>query len=530
MNLLSDLRLACRTLFRNRALTAAVMGILALGIGGTTVMFSVVYGVLLKSLALHKPEQLVMFTGSVTPRPGERDRLAYWGQHPGFESVLEIGGIGGVNLGMPRATQYASATEVSANFFTTLGEAPQLGRGFSPREERSGENNVVVLSDALWRRSFAGDREIIGETIRVNGEAYTVVGVARPGFAFPDGTLLWIPRNVDSLDQRVGRPEETKAVGEMYGARLIGRLRDGVTLKQAQADTRAMSDEMTRLQKHAGLGYGSPTRLAPLHKQVTRWFEPALFALLGASAFVLLIAVANAANLLLARAAACHKEVAVRRCLGAGWWQVARPRMMECLLLAAGGCVLGVLITYWCVRLIHQIGPSNLLRLREVEIDLAVLAFAVGLSFVVGALIGLAPSMQATTPNLMLALKQEGPRPSGGLARRVRQALVVGEMGLACVLLIGAIILIQSFFNLIAIDSGFATERVMTFSLSLPAATYDRQSVAPGKAGDAEASGDWRDMASRQKPLAAEEEPKVSFQRRLLEACEHCPAWRPWVP
>ncbi|MGH9794218.1 MAG: ABC transporter permease [Candidatus Acidiferrales bacterium] len=522
MNLLHDLRLAFRTLSRNRALTAAVIGILALGIGGTTTMFSVVYGVLLKPLPLHQPEQLVMFIGSVTARPGERDPMVFWQQHPSLQSVTQIAGVGGVNLGTPGATQYASAAEVSASFFTTLQEAPQLGRGFLPHEERSGNNNVVVLSDALWLRSFAGDREIVGRFIRVNGEAYTVVGVARPGFAFPGGTQLWIPGNVDGGSRRVGQPEDTKAVGEMYGG-CIGRLREGVTLEQAQADTRAMSDEMHRLQQPAGVASGSPTTLAALHERVTRWFEPALFALLGAAAFVLLIAVANAANLLLARAAARHKEVAVRRCLGAGWWQVARPRMMECLLLAAGGCLFGVLLTYWCVRLIHQIGPSNLLRLREVEIDPAVLAFAIVISFVVGAVMGLAPSMQATTPNLILALKQEGPGATGGLARRVRQALVAGEMALACVLLIGAIILIQSFFNLIAIDSGFDTERVMTFSLSLPAATYDRQSVAPGKAGDAEASGDWRDMAARQKPLAAEDEPKVFFQRRLLEALRALP-------
>ncbi len=523
MNLLSDFRLAFRTLLRNRALTAAVIGILALGIGGATTMFSVVYGVLLKPLALHKPEQLAWFIGSLTARPGERDRLLFWQENPLLEAVAEVRGIGGVNLGARDATVYAPAAEVSSNFFSMLREVPQLGRGFLPHEERAGENNVVVLSHGLWMRAFGGEGGIVGAKVRINGEPFTVAGVTTPGFSFPGGVSLWIPRDANSFSQRVGQLEDAKAVSETYGFGLIGRLREGATLAEAKAHMSVLSAEMSHLQKTANLGHGSPTGLKPLHDVAAGRQGPALFALLGAAAFVLLIAVANAANLLLARAAARQKEIAVRRCLGAGWWQVARPRMMECLLLAAGGCTLGVLLTYWCVRLIHQIGPSNLLRLPEVEVDPTVLGFAVGLSFVVGVLMGLAPSMQATTPNLMLALKQEGPGATGGLARRVRQALVVSEMGLACVLLIGAIILIQSFFNLIAMDSGFDTERVMTFSLSLPAATYDRQSVAPGKAGDAEASGDWRDMASRQKPLAAEDEPKVSFQRRLLEALRALP-------
>lgn len=523
MNLLHDLRLAFRTLARNRALSAAVIGILALGIGGTTTMFSVVYGVLLKPLPLHKPEQLVMFIGSVTARPGERDRLLFWKGNLSLEAVAEISGIGGVNLGARDATVYAPAAEVSSNFFSMLREVPQLGRSFLPHEERAGENNLVVLSHGLWMRAFGGEPGIVGATARINGEPYTVVGVTKPGFSFPHGVELWIPRDASSLNQRVGRPEDAKALNETYGARLIGRLQEGATLEEAKAYMRVLSAEMTRQQKAANLGHGSPAGLKPLQDVTAGRQGPALFALLGAAAFVLLIAMANAANLLLARAAAGHKEVAVRRCLGAGWWQITRPRMMECLLLAAGGCLLGVLLTNWCVRLIHHIGPSNLLRLREVEIDPAVLAFALTLSFVVGALMGLAPSMQATTPNLMLALKQEGPRPAGGITRRVRQALVVSEMGLACVLLIGAIILIQSFFNLIAMDSGFDTERVMAFSLSLPAATYDRGSLAPSKAGAAETSEDWRDMATRQKELTAEDEARVSFQRRLLEALRALP-------
>lgn len=520
-SILQDFRFAIRSFARSPGLTVALVSILALGIGGTTAMFSVVYGVLLKPLPLHEPEELVLFSGSVTARPGERDRIAYWSQARSLDSVAEIGDVGGVNLGAPGSTLYVPAVEVSANFFSVLDESPQLGRGFLPSEERPGENNVVVLAHGLWQRAFGGDPRIIGQDLRINGETFRAVGVLKPGFAFPDGIELWIPRATEAAVSRVGKPEHGKAVGETYGQRLIGRLKEGVTLEKAQSEIRALAVAMDGLQKDAGMGTGALARLIPLDRWAGDRFRAAVMSLFAGAGFVLLIAAANAANLLLARAATRQKEVAVRMCLGANRWRIVWQRLTEGVWLATGGCMVGVLISYLLVHFVRSAGPSHLLGLQQVEVNSAMLTFAAALSAVTGILVSLAPAAQAAAPDLTTALKQGGLRAAGSLVRRVQQALVVSEVALACALLIGALVMIRSFQQLSALDSGFDPAQVLAFSVSLPAATHSGSAHQPEEAAGA---SDWRDVPdlTKQRGDAAAVQ-RSEFQRRLLEEIKSLP-------
>lgn len=517
---LMDLCRTFRSLSRARGLSLAVIGILGLGIGGTTAIFSVLYAELLKPLPLHRPEQLVMFAGSVTAPPGEHDRVAFWSRARSLQSVAEMGRVGGVNLGLPGETVYVPAAEVSAGFFATLQEAPYLGRTFLPYEEHPGSNNVVVLSYGLWQRAFGGDGSAVGRSLRINGAPVVIVGVLKRGFVFPYGAEMWIPRDPKAGAPRVGEPESSKTVNELFAERLIARLADSVTFEQAQAEIGTMWEEMHGLQEKAGLGSGAETRLVPLARWGTDTSRRALLGLLLAAGFVLLIAAANATNLLLARAATRRKEVAVRLCLGASRWKIMQQGLGESLLLSAAGCIAGLAVALVCTDLIRRIGPEGLLRLQEVRVNQVVLLFATGLAAVTGLLVGLAPAAQAGTADLTTALKTQGTCSAGGFARRARAALVVAEISLACALLVVAGIMVQSFLRLMAADSGFDVRRVVAFSLTLPSATYEQPPKARGGVRSPAASEDWRDA----RPTRNNEPGRAAtFQRELLDALRAFP-------
>jgi hypothetical protein len=251
--MLQDLRFALRSLRRTPLFSAALIGILALGIGGTTAMFSVVYGVLLKPLPVHKPEQLVMFVGSVTSPPGESDPRKFWSRAPSLQAVAVVAGRGGADLGLATPL-YVPTQVVSANFFEVLRERPFQGRTFAPDEEMPGKNRVVILSYGVWQEVFAGDPRVLGKEIRLNGHPHTVIGVLRAGFTFPDETQMWIPLAGGGGEPVLGqldRSQQRYLAGGMFG-----RLRDDSTFEQARAEVQVLAAEMEQLHRGAGFGCG----------------------------------------------------------------------------------------------------------------------------------------------------------------------------------------------------------------------------------------------------------------------------------
>jgi putative ABC transport system permease protein len=464
-------------LAKNRGFTAVAVLTLALGIGGTTAMFSLINGVLLRPLPFPHPEQLMAVMGLTYP--SEIDPLAWWGHNQAFDQLANCDS-GGVNLSGAGRAERISAAVVSATFFPVLQVQPMLGRGFLADEERPGRNRVAILSYQLWAGEFGGDRGLLGRSIRLNGIPHTIVGVTPAGFSFPGQTSIWVPRVPDVFGG--GSLDLGENVGLIPGESWdFGRLRPRVTPQEASALLTTLAH---RLQEK----YGSENRIVankfirvlPLQERMVRDSRRALLVLFGAVLFVLLIVCANVASMLLARAVVRQKEVAVRLCVGANKFRIMRQLLTESLLLTTLGGALGVLISLWGVEGIRAISPSDLPRLASVHVDPVVLGFALIVSVMTAIVVGLAPAFQTLKPDLTQALKEEGLRSIGGLGDRMRATLVVGEVALALVLLTGAGVLIRSFARLAGIKPGFDPQNVLTMELALPAARYWGQGNAKG--------------------------------------------------
>jgi predicted permease len=475
--LIQDLRYAIRTLAKSPGFTVVAVVTLALGIGANSAIFSVINAVLLQPLPYRQPDRLVEVNhfypslnnlyASVSV-PGFRD---YSARTDLFEkSAVERRGA--MNITGAGEPERVNVTRVSGKFFPTFGVTAALGRVLRPDEARAGHDHEVVLTYGFWKRKFGGDPAAVGQTIRLDDEDYTVVGVMPRRFRdfFSARTDLWMPV-VFTPDQFA----DSRRTNEFLA--FTGRLAPGVSVEKAQAEMHTMARQLRRSYPNS---YASDWDLLvrPLTQLATGEIRPALLLLLGAVGFVLLIACANVASLQLARSAARAREIAVRVALGASPRRLMRQLMTESVLLAFAGGLVGLLLAWWGLPALLALNPNSLPRGATVHLDLRVLGFTLLVSIAAGLLFGLIPALQLRRSDVHESLK-EGGRGAVGERHSLawRRGLVVATMAVALTLLAGAGLLIRSFSRLVAVDPGFRPDHLLTFAVSLPTAKYPNDTV-----------------------------------------------------
>jgi putative ABC transport system permease protein len=463
-----DVRYGARMLAKSPGFAVVTILALALGIGANSAIFSVVNGVLLRPLPYKTASRLV-FMGEWSQQVPNMsvsypNFLDWRAQNHSFDQLAAFRSNGYVLTGAGEPERL-TAREVSQDFFPALGVAPAMGRNFTPDEDRAGGNKTVVLSHGLWQRRFGGDPSVVGKTLTLNNEGYTVVGILPQTFEWQANVDVYAPigLNADRMQDRDSHP----------GIYLVGTLKDGVTLAQAREDMKAITDRLA--QQYPKTNSGNGFTLDTLQNTATQSIRSSLLVLMAAVIFVLLIACANVANLLLARAASRGREIAIRTALGAGRWRIVRQLLTESLLLSLAGGALGLLLASWGVEaLLASVSDSvpNLL-IENVRLDTRVLVFTLGASVLTGLLFGLAPAIQISKSNLNESLKEGGRSGSeGGARQRVRAFLVVAEVALSLLLLVGAGLLVKSFMNLRHTELGFEPEHVLTMRVALPETRY----------------------------------------------------------
>ncbi|MGA2736565.1 MAG: ABC transporter permease [Bryobacteraceae bacterium] len=474
---IQDLRYGLRLLARSPGFTAIALLTLTLGIGATAAIFSVVDAVLLRALPYRDPQRLVtVFEDDSevgfprnTPAPGNYadwkaqtqifDDVAAAAEY-GRYHVFNLTGDTGGDAGEPEKLQSASVTQ---NLFSVLGAKPALGRVFRPEEDRPGRPHVVLIGYGLWRRRFAGDPGIVGRAIVLNGEKYTVVGVMPAGFAHPSTSAdIWTPMALT--------PDQLADRGNHY-LEVVARLRPGVTLAQANAGLQVLCKRLARAYPDTNAGIRR-FFAEPLQDTYTQGARTGLIVLMAAVSFILLIACANIANLLLARATGRQREIAVRTALGAARSRIVRQILTESALLAAGGGLLGILLADWCFNFLKNLIPVDLSRSVSLSLDPGVLAFAVAISLASSFLFGMAPALQVSRIELNGVLKEGGRGSSGPRRGILRNLLVVGEVALSLMLLVASGLLLQSFAKLRGIDPGFRADHVLTVRVDAPVTNY----------------------------------------------------------
>jgi putative ABC transport system permease protein len=470
--LLEDLRYGFRMLRKNPGFTAVAVGTLALGIGANTAIFSVVNAVLLRPLPFHDPRGLVAVN---TTEPGRRDDIGVsypafldWrSQNHVFEGLSAFRVDDFTLTGRAEPIQVTGAV-VSANTLSLLGVAPMLGRDFSPEEDQPRAMGLpIILSHSFWQDRFGSDPNVLGQSLSLSGQLFTVAGVMPPGFQFPVRATpidFWTTIALDAGPMN-GSPPITAQRGAAY-LDVIARLKNQVTLKQAQS-------EMSKIQEGLNHQYADNRAkgiaIVQEINQVVGETRQGLLLLFGAVGLVLLIACANLSNLLLARGAARTREITVRKALGATRWVVVRQLLAESMLLAAVGAAAGVFVAFWAVKWLPALAPGELPRVSDSGLDLHVLAFAAVVAVITSLLFGLIPALDASGAELATSLNEGGR--SGTETRqlsRLKDTFVVIETALAVVLLAGAGLLLRSLLNLGKVDPGFAKDRVITFGLDLP--------------------------------------------------------------
>jgi putative ABC transport system permease protein len=453
-----DVRFGSRTLLKNPGFTAVAVLTLALGVGANTAIFSVVNAVLLKSLPYPAGERLLTARGNMS-LPDLDDALA---QARGFEAAggMTRQGLDYTGDGEPVLVEAAFVTH---ELFDVLGAKPLAGRTLTSGDNVKGGERVAVLSYGFWQRQLGG-ADIKGLTVPLTGQTYAVVGVLPASFTPPSGAPdVWIPL-------RVGNPTAADVRG-VHFLRTFFRLRPGVSPEQAQAEMDIAAQRLA--EAHPDENKGRVIRLMPLQEYMVGDVRPVLLILFGAVGFVLLIACANFANLLLARSAARRQEVALRSALGAGRGRLVRQLLTESVLLALAGGAAGLVLALWGVAVLRSVGPASLPRLGEVVVDWRVLAFTLGVSLLTGVVFGLAPAWQALRVNLNDALKEGGRgEPGGPAGGRMSGVLVAVELALALVLLIGAGLLVKGFWLLRGVEPGFDPRHLLTMRVELPEARY----------------------------------------------------------
>jgi len=476
-SVIKDLKFAIRSSLKRPGFTVIALVALALGIGANTAIFSLVNAVVLRPLPFPESDRLVWVFGNVrngTSRASVAplDFVDYRNQNKTFEQFAASGSITlPATLTGSGEPERLRASSVTGNYFQTFGVAPVLGRGFSLENEKTGNDQVTVLSYALWQRRFAGDPAIVNKTIVLNGKVCEVIGVMGESVSFPQTADLWMPMNFD-VD-----PEMKQRYAHFL--RPIGRLKPGVSLAQAQADTDLIAAQIEQQFPDSNTGWN--LRLVSLREQLVGGSRTTVFILFGAVAFVLLIACANVANLLLVRAAARQREIALRTALGASRLRIMRQMLTESLLLAICGGALGALLAMWGVNVLVKLSEGSIPPTVQVKIDATVLGFTLLVSVVTGVLFGIAPAFRTAKVNLIDSLK-EGSRGEGqsALRSRTRSALVIFESAVAVVLLIGAGLLIRSLVALQNVNPGFDANNVLTMRIDLPRQKYN----SPEKTGN----------------------------------------------
>ena len=474
-SLLKDLRYGWRLAFKKPAFTLTAVFALALGIGANTAIFSVINAVLLRPLQFAEPDRLVWMWGAVRDRFSQTsvsplDFLDYREQNKSFEQIAAAITIPvSFNLTKSGEPLRLRGAVVTTNYFDTLGIKPALGRTFVSEEEQSGRSRVAILSYRLWEERFGADPSVINKTITLDGETYTVVGVMPAKFRFPQTAEIWTPMNFSAYPEMKSRAA--------HFLNLLGKLKPGVTLTQAQSEMNAISSRLEEQYPNTNTKWY--VRLVPLQERIVGDIRPTLMVLLGAVGFVLLIACANVANLLLVNAASRQKEIAIRTALGASRWRIVRQMLAESLILALFGGALGMLLAIWGVDLLPALSAGDLPRANEINIDQKVLGFTLGISLLTGLFFGLAPAWQSSRSNLNESLKEGGRNSSEGIKRhRMRSLLVIIECALAVVLLIGAGLLIKSFIKLQSVDPGFDEKSVLSLRIDLSRAKYQQEEQA----------------------------------------------------
>ena len=471
MSLLNDLRYNARTLRKQPGFVVLIVLILALGIGANTTIFSVVNAVLIRPLPYEAPERIVMLwetnQSKALPRSivSPANFLDWRTQNHVFDSLAAFRFWYYTVTGHGDPERYQGA-RVSTSFFPLLGVRPMLGRNFLPEEEEVGRDHVVILSHGLWQRRFGSDQNVVGQTLTIDGEPFTVVGVLPASFRFTrvlNAELeLWMP--LAFAPQQLTRADHSITV--------YARLKQGVSLPQAQAEMDSIARRLEQEYPDTNTGWG--VRVNNLHEQATQPIRPTLLILLVVVGFVLLIACANVANLLLTRAAARQKEVVIRMTLGSSQWRLIRQLLAESLLLALLGAAAGLLLAHWGLDVLNAILPENKVpRLEKFSLDPLVLTFTLAMTILVGVIVGLIPGLRASRLNLSESLKEGGRGMSETRGRRrLRNVFVVLEVALTIPLLIGAGLMLRSSLQLQNVERGINLKNVLTMQTSLPKSKY----------------------------------------------------------
>jgi predicted permease len=470
---LQDLKYGARLLRRAPGFAFIAVLTIALGIGANSAIFSVINAVVLKPLAYPAPGQLMFITSQFPTLGFEK----FWVSPPEYfeyrEQTRTFADIaayrtGAVNLSEGDQPERVNAMFATANTFKVLGVSPIRGRAFTAEEDRPNVDPVAVLSHELWTRKLGADPAVVGRRIEINGRKTTVVGIAAPGFDLHEARAqVWMPMGLDPSNR------QNRGSHFLY---LVGRLKPSVTEARAESELGTMLKTQWRALIPSGHVPNDSThrfQIVPLQEEVVGNVRVALWVLQGAVVLVLLIACANVANLLLARAEVRHKEFATRTALGAGRGRILRQFMAEGILLAVLGAALGLVVARWGLRTLLAANPGSIPRAAEIGLDPTVLAFTVGIAVLTGIIFGLAPLLHVSEHAVAVAIKEGGARSTTtGARNRVRRGLVVAEIALAVMLVIGAGLLLRSFRNLTAVDAGFDPRDMITFGLVLPSATY----------------------------------------------------------
>lgn len=472
--LLQDLRYGIRMLLKNPGFAVVAVIALALGIGANAAIFSVVNTVLLRPLPYDDPARLMVLEDNKLPQfssfsssPG--NFVDWQKQNTVFERLAAVNGAAFNLVTDGSEPERLRGARFSAGMFELLGARAMHGRTFLDEEDQPGHEFVVVLSNGLWKRRFAADPNIVGQQITLSSNSYTIVGVMPAGFGYPDQeTELWTPI---AFTARLAQ-----AHGSHYLS-VIGRLKPEATREQAQTEMSAIAARLA--QQYPDSNTGWDLTVFPMQEYDVRDIRPALLLLLGAVGLVLLIACANVANLLLARASARQKEIAIRTALGASRLRIARQLLTESVLLALVGGGVGLLLAQWGIGSLLALAPEELPRVKDVTLDWRVLGFTLVVTLLTGVIFGLVPALQASKPNLNETLKEGGRGTTGG-QHRVRGALVIAEMALALVLLVGAGLLIRSFYRLQQVNPGFNSSNALALTVSLPGKKYPQNDQFSG--------------------------------------------------
>jgi putative ABC transport system permease protein len=472
-SLFSDIRYAVRNLLKRPGFTAVAVITLALGIGANSAIFSAINALLLKPLPIPNQDRVVAIWDKNPSRGYEHNEVAFanyldWrAQNHSFDQ-LALERWWSTNLTGGDQPERIQGFQVTANFFDVIGIKPVQGRNFLEEENQPGKDSVAIIAHSLWQRRFGSDPAIVNKTITTNGVPRTVIGVLPEGFNYPKGAEVYAPIAMT--------PQLIKS-RDFHSFYVIGRLKDGVTLQSAQSDIDTIAGRLATQYPDTNVGLGAT--VYPIVADTTRVYSTAMWIMMAAVGFVLLIACANVANLMLARAGGRQKEIALRAALGASRWRIVRQLLVECLIIALLGGAAGVVIALWGIDLLRAANPGDAAKYadgwKNFTLNYQVLAFTLGLSLLSGFVFGLAPAWQVSKPNVNDALK-EGGRQGGAGSHRLRSLLVISEIALSLMLLIGAGLFIRSFAALLKSNPGFNPEGVVTANLNLPVAKYKDES------------------------------------------------------